>query len=186
MNPGRAFSAANHFRDLLVRQSLLHPQRENLALCRRKSDQRSSNSLLRFLSDERIERAVFADVVRLFNGYRFPAPSLSPPSIEHQSPLDGEEPGSQRAFAPKRIERRESPDERVLYQLLDSIPLARARREPRQCLRMPTNQARGRSRIPALPALDKLQIGLFSSVFGPWNHGASSSRRPGIPLVKGN
>src|SRR2546423_8884776 len=184
VNPCRALGTTNDFRNLLVRQSLLNPQREHFPLRRRQCIERFSDTLLRFFRDQTVERSVFTDMIRLLHRNRFPAPPLRSPSIEHQPPLDREQPRSERALTAKRIERCKRPHERVLHQLLDTLPLASARGKASQRLRMAPHQVRRRPAVAGLPAVDQLHVGFVWPIFGAWRHGASSGRRSLTATVK--
>src|SRR5947207_7779308 len=62
VNPCRSLGTTNDFRNLLVRQSLLNPQREHFPLRRRQCIERFSDTLLRFYRDQTVERSVFTDM----------------------------------------------------------------------------------------------------------------------------
>src|SRR6266516_150892 len=154
MDPSCSFRGTYHFRNLLVRQTLLHPQREDLTLRGRKPGERFSYALLYLLRDEPIEGSVLTNVIRFLHGNRFPTPAFRPSSIQHQPPLDREEPRPEGAFATKRIERCKRSNEGILHQLLYPFAFPGAGGEPRQRQGMSTHQPSCGPTVARLPAID--------------------------------
>src|SRR5689334_2949517 len=93
MHPGGSFRRADRLGDLLVRQSFVHPQRENFLLCRRQLVDRGSQTLLCLVGDHGVERIVFRGRVGFLNLGAVASSLLGAPPIEEQPPLDREQPG---------------------------------------------------------------------------------------------
>ena len=77
------------------------------------------------------------------------------PTIAKEISRNRQQPGAEAALAPKRIQRSERTDERILHDLLHLVALAEARHETRDRLRVAFDQRRGRTLFATPPPRDK-------------------------------
>src|SRR5688572_22308779 len=183
MNPGRAFGRPDNFGDLSVRHALLDSQQEHLTLRGRQTVHCLSHLRFCFLRQERIERVVFHRRVGRLHLNCCALPLLRAPPVQHQPPLDREQPRSEGALSAKCVQRGKSPDERILHELLDLVPLPGACGEPRERVRMTGDERSCCPCIPRHPPLDQLSIGFSVAPF-QGSHSIRYVRRPAHNIVK--
>jgi hypothetical protein len=85
-------------------------------------------------------------------------PALGALAVQHEPAQDREQPRAKRTVRPKRVERIERPNERILHDLVDLPTLAGTRGEPGECLGVPLHDLGRRPLVSTFPALDEREI----------------------------
>src|SRR5688572_7975337 len=158
MHPCRAFCCSSHFSDLLVRQSFIHTQEEDLPLGRRQLPNRTPHFPLCLAGNQSIQRGVFGGGIHILQAPNLPPPPKRSSPIHDQASCNRKQPCPERAVASKTLQRRKRPHKRVLHNLLGCVAFAHTAHVPGQRGRMPLHQGGRRPFVSRLPTLNQRSI----------------------------